>query len=453
MDLTLPQDLSDMDAAIAALCSQASKDTIAAYARARCNWKGDDARTAKTEIARAIVEHVKANGSESGTTSTTTTTTPPEKAPEQTSSTTTARMIGARFPSKCAKCSGAIQKGERIAYVKAEKKAFHVACYMADGTSISEGSDDEQEAESAPEQPKAKADTNAAVAGAIAAALSGLKLGADPEEIRAAVKAEMRSTADALRKEITAQVFRVEIKLPDGTIKDVGRQHKQFPLLVKTLAAGCHAWIAGPAGSGKTTAAEAAAAALNLPFSFDGAMDTEYKVIGFVDAQGKIVNTQFRKAYTCGGVHLFDECDASMAPATLAINAALANGYAAFPDGMVKMHPDFRCIAAANTWGLGATFDYVGRNKLDAAFLDRFVSIIWEYDENLERSICGDADWCSYVQTMRTRAKAKGIKVVISPRASLFGARLLAAGIAKDEVINLTMRAKMRAEDWKALQS
>ncbi len=448
MDLTLPSDLRDIDAAIAELCAQASKDALASYARGRCGWRGDDARTSKTDIARAILEW---HAAQSGSGST-------ESTQQQ-----QARELEARFPGKCAHCLGAIQKGERIKYVKALKQAYHPACFaqaFTEGTAAEErvhGGDTEESSESMSTKKKAPASVEAknsqAIAQAIAAALGSLKLGADPEEIRAAVKAEIAPLADQLRKEVMQQVFRVEVKLPDGTVQDVGRQHKQFPMLVKALAAGCNVWLAGPAGSGKTTAAEAAAKALNLPFSFDGAMDTEYKVVGFTDAQGRIVSTAFRKAYTEGGVHLFDECDASLAPATLAINAALANGYAAFPDGMAKKHPNFRCIAAANTWGLGATFDYVGRNKLDAAFLDRFVSLTWEYDENLERALCGDADWCTYVQNMRAKAKQKGVKVVISPRASLYGAQLLAAGVKRDDVIDLTMRAKMRAEDWKALQS
>lgn len=390
MDISVPKEISNDDA-VALLMRDHSKKPLVRYARERCAWNGDEARTDKEAIARAIIEWHSAH---------------PEAAQEH------------QQPS-----------GE-------EQQAPQVAPKV--------------EAQSAPKA----ADKNAvSIAAAMAAALANVKLGVDPEELRAAVKEEMKGTADALRAEILQNVFRVEVKLPGAEARDVGRQHKQFPLLVKALGAGVHVWIAGPAGSGKTTAAEAAAKALDLPFSFDGALDTEYKVTGFTDAQGRIVSTAFRRAYTEGGVHLFDECDASLAPATLAINAALANGFAAFPDGMAKKHPNFRCIAAANTWGLGATFDYVGRNKLDAAFLDRFVRIVWEYDEALERDVCGNPEWCSYVQTVRTKAKAKGLRVVVSPRASIFGAQLLAAGMTRDEVISLTMRNGMRPEDWRAVEA
>src|SRR5690606_7558053 len=99
----------------------------------------------------------------------------------------------------------------------------------------------------------------------------------------------------------------------------------------KMVAAGVNVWLAGPAGSGKTTAAEQVAKALKLKFYFNGAIDTEYKLSGFVDAHGRIVSTAFREAYTNGGVYLFDEVDASLPSATLAFNAALANGQCDFP--------------------------------------------------------------------------------------------------------------------------
>ena len=51
---------------------------------------------------------------------------------------------------------------------------------------------------------------------------------------------------------------------------------------------------------------------------------------GFIDAQGRIVNTEFRKAYEHGGLFLFDEIDASFPQAILAFNAALANDFMDF---------------------------------------------------------------------------------------------------------------------------
>lgn len=273
-----------------------------------------------------------------------------------------------------------------------------------------------------------------------------------------ALREEALKVAREAAMEVAAGVARVEITVkvadkPAVTLK--GKVHKQFAKLLKMAGAGCNVWLAGPAGSGKTTAAQQVAESLGLQFFFNGAIDTEYKLSGFVDAQGRVVSTAFRRAWTEGGVYLFDEVDASLPSATLAFNAALAGDLCDFPGDSepVRKHADFRCIAAGNTWGMGATAEYVGRNKMDAAFLDRFVQLTWDYDEDLERSLATDQAWCATVQGLRAKAKARGLKVVISPRATVNGCRLLAAGMTKDEVIDATIRAKISAADWSNLNA
>jgi MoxR-like ATPase len=151
-------------------------------------------------------------------------------------------------------------------------------------------------------------------------------------------------------------------------------------------------------------------------------------------------------------VFLFDEIDASSASAVLAFNAALANGVCNFPDKIVERHADFICIAAANTFGLGATSEYVGRMKQDAAFIDRFVFIAWDIDEELEAAICGNTAWANRVQTLRQNARNSGIKVVISPRASIFGAKLLASGMGQTMVETTCIRKGMTKDQWEGIQ-
>ena len=97
------------------------------------------------------------------------------------------------------------------------------------------------------------------------------------------------------------------------------------------------------------------ATALGVKFYSVGAVQNEYKLTGFVDAEGRTVRTAFRDAYEHGGLFLWDEVDASAANALVAFNQALANDSFPFPDGMVDRHPDFLAIAAANTYGTGAT--------------------------------------------------------------------------------------------------
>lgn len=224
------------------------------------------------------------------------------------------------------------------------------------------------------------------------------------------------------------------VKLHDGKTTDLGIQHSQLPTLIKILSTGLNVYLVGPAGSGKTHAAIQCAKALDIPFHFTGAVASEFKLTGFIDAQGRIVSTEFRKAFEQGGLFLFDEIDASYPQAVLAFNAALANDYMDFPDKRVQRHEKFFCIAAANTYGQGADRQYVGRNQLDAASLDRFVFMDWKYDEKLETSLAGNEDWSTNVQKVRRFVEENKIRHVVSPRASIFGAKLLSAGLPKEEV-------------------
>lgn len=249
----------------------------------------------------------------------------------------------------------------------------------------------------------------------------------------------------------------VKIQINDAPEVNVGIQHRQFKKLLgacltRSIAGPTNVWLTGPAGSGKTKAAEGVAKALGLKFEFNGAIDTPYKLLGFIDAGGKVNRTAFREAYEHGGVYLFDEVDASQPAALLAFNAALANGYADFPNGRISRHPDCVIIAAANTWGTGPNSDYVGRNKLDAAFLDRFAQISWGYDNDLERVLADHNSWVDFIQAVRANLMDRGVKAVISPRASITGGALLKTGMfTVEEVIDMTVKKGMTQDNWTVL--
>ena len=218
-------------------------------------------------------------------------------------------------------------------------------------------------------------------------------------------------------------------------------RHRLTEKLLRTVAAGLSAFIVGPAGSGKTTAAEQVAAALDLPFYMQGAASGAHEYMGFVDARGEYNSTPFRAAFETGGVFLADEIDGSDASALLALNAALANGICAFPGSTtpVKKNADFRFIAAANTFGNGANRQYVGRSQLDAATLDRFVFIDWPYDTVLERQMSSNDQWLAFVQSARAAVEKINLRHVVSPRATLYGQALLAAGEPRDDVEAMTV--------------
>jgi hypothetical protein len=366
----------------------------------------------------------------------------------------------AKFDGTCAyaangqcKHGGRIARGQEIKWNRTVKgKAWHVECENA-GASLPPTPPESAAYDGPP--PEGDDTLAAALVAALEPRLK-LKAQVSAEEVAALVEvalAPMRKKVDAL-----GVATRVEIKNTEtGEIADLGIQHKQFPVLLAAIGARLsdghriNVWLAGPAGSGKTTAAQLAAKALGLEFGFTGAIDTPYPLVGFIDAHGRCVRTPFRERYEHGGVFLFDEYDGSNPSATLPFNAALANGHCAFPDAIVARHPDFVGIAAANTWGLGGTAEYVGRNRLDAASLDRFVSIGWEVDEALELATAGNTAWVSRVQAVRKAVARQGIKVIISPRASYFGAALLAAGMTQPQVEALTLRKGMTEDQWQSV--
>lgn len=272
------------------------------------------------------------------------------------------------------------------------------------------------------------------------------------EEVREIVRESMQGFEDKI-KDLTTT--RIEVKMPDAENIEVleGHHHPKFPTLLKAAASRQvdgfrpNILMSGPAGSGKTYSCKMVIKSLGLEFFFNGALSMAHEVLGYQDAHGTYHETAFFKGYTRKAGYIFDEVDGSDNSPLLALNAALANGAAYFPHGMFERHKESLLVATANTWGLGATADYVGRSKLDAAFLSRFgVRIFWDYDEKLEQAICGNADWAKKVQKARAAAKKAGIKVIICPRLSIAGAALVNNGFTFEEAADLTYLANLTEE-------
>lgn len=262
---------------------------------------------------------------------------------------------------------------------------------------------------------------------------------------------ELRERIDSLK---SFQPTLVKLEQPNLPPIEMGIQHKMFPILLKMCSArqrngyALNIWVHGPAGTGKSTAAEKVASALNLPFYTTGSLDAKHEVLGFENAH-KYVTTAFRQAWEFGGVYCLDEADGSSPQAMLALNGALAGSLCAFPDKIVKRHKDCIIIATANTTGHGASSEYSGRFKQDAASMDRFQTLNWPIDETLERTMCANQDWVRTVQAMRAKLATRGIKgVMITPRATLAGEALIAAGLELSQVIESTLKKGMTDAQW-----
>jgi MoxR-like ATPase len=207
--------------------------------------------------------------------------------------------------------------------------------------------------------------------------------------------------------------------------------------------------LVGPAGSGKTTIVHNASKVLNLTFASQSvsAQSTVFDFFGYKSATGKYIGTMFREKYENGGVFLLDEFDAGNPNVLAALNQATANGHCPFPDKMIEKHKDFIIVMAGNTFGGGGTIDYVGRNKIDAATLDRFAFIYIDYDKELESALSTNQSWCRRVQQYRQRVIDKKVRTIISPRATFNGEKLLLAGLNLETVEEMIIFKGLTADE------
>lgn len=261
----------------------------------------------------------------------------------------------------------------------------------------------------------------------------------------------------------------------DGVEISLLGKHRQFELTLRCAHAGVNVLLVGPAGSGKSTLAKQVHEALVEIRGGEGAgwcsislaADTpSSKLFGYKDGNGTFQPTPFYGTYTGDGADagtaLIDELDNGSATIVAGLNQALANGEAAFANGNADKHPHARVLATANTYGKGGDRQYVSRQQLDAASLDRFTTIDVEYDEVLETALAHAAgegapkadvdDLLSRVRYARQRAADKKLPLVFGPRSSIDGARLLAAGVPLETVLDIRVFAGVSSDVRAGLQ-
>ena len=233
---------------------------------------------------------------------------------------------------------------------------------------------------------------------------------------------EKKTIIESIQSLITPKLPLINKSQESKEIKPLDKEkelfHENYDKLKLCVETGVIPMIVGPAGTGKSTAAEQLARDLGLDFYMANRIQNTFELVGFVNAAGEYVTTQFYEAYTKGGIFLFDEVDASSPEALVTINAAIAQRLMAFPGHptALPMHKDFKAICAGNTFGTGSTREYTGRNKLDAATLDRFMIIEWDYDQNLEDKLVNDKDLLKLCWALRLACPSIEKSIIISTR-------------------------------------
>lgn len=209
----------------------------------------------------------------------------------------------------------------------------------------------------------------------------------------------------------------IKIETGEQTREVKGTTHDMFETALKFVNKDIPVFLTGAAGTGKNVLCKQIAEALGLEFYFSNAVSQEYKLTGFIDANGTFHETQFYKAFTQGGLFMLDEIDASIPEVLVILNAAIANRYFDFPTGRVEAHKDFRLMAAGNTFGTGADMEYSGRFQLDAASLDRFAILEIDYSEKIEKAITNNNDeLIKFAHAFRRACNKVGIKHLFSYR-------------------------------------
>lgn len=208
---------------------------------------------------------------------------------------------------------------------------------------------------------------------------------------------QARAEIEAAKK----QFVTIQVKVGNKKAVQIkGAVPKQFKKLVQLGQQRKNILMVGPSGCGKTYISKVLSQALELPFAAQSCSVgvSESNFIGWLLPNGpggsfNHVVSVFIKLYENGGVFLFDELDNADPNLLVFMNMALANDEFYLPqrfeNPVVKRHPDFVAVAAANTFGGGADVLYSGRSKLDAATLDRFRmgTIQMDYDDAVEEQI------------------------------------------------------------------
>lgn len=286
----------------------------------------------------------------------------------------------------------------------------------------------------------------------------------------AKVRKELEAKIDKLARNNkqgggSGAIVKVEVVTPREVRSGEGLFHNQFPLLTKLVASGMHVFLPGPPGTGKSHAAEQIAGLLGWEFGSIslGPTTPESRLWGGMDANGRFHEPGFvSKARFAmdhpesGAIFCMDEMDNGHPGILATLNSAMANGWFTAPNGdTIRIGSNFVIIAAANTYGTGPTSEFSGRNRLDAATLDRFAYVPWDTDTKVESTLVRAflaetengpamaAEWLDVWRTCRKNVETNHLKIFVTMRGAIAGSKLLSQGIDVDTVLNVVLLNKI----------
>lgn len=267
---------------------------------------------------------------------------------------------------------------------------------------------------------------------------------------------ELRQILDRLVREAVDSVVprKYQIVTMDEVVSVTGARD-ELPSLVQTLKAriGSGVMVVGPAGSGKTTLGRQCADVMDLswiPVSCNPEL-TGSALLGRNQPNSNggahFARGPFLRMYEDGGIIQLEEFDTADPSILLLLNTALDSDVLPVPNRSdnptAKRHKDFYCILTANTFGDGASREYVGRMQQDAAFLDRFVGSTFyiDYDDKLEESIAATyrrsgSDVLMFVRKLRNAVRETKTRRIVSTRMLKNGCMLAEAGFQPREVVD-----------------
>lgn len=221
--------------------------------------------------------------------------------------------------------------------------------------------------------------------------------------------------------------------------------HETFDDILKCIECNLPLMLVGGAGTGKNYTLEQVARHLGVDFFLDTSITQEFKITGFVDANGIYQKSNFYNACKSAidngkAIYMIDEIDASASEVLVLMNSAIANGYFTFPNGETLRFDNKLCfVSGANTFGHGANNIYSGRCVIDGATLDRFVTIKMNYDKRVEEHLCKDTELLEFIRALRQVAIDNDINYIFGMRTLKNSYALLLNGMEIKKIIEYSI--------------